>query len=419
MAEFLSRSGESWRDPWSSYAELRETDPVHRVARGDFWVLSRFTDVLEAARDTATFSSARGLTMTDGEQETDLVKDFRPMVMQDPPDHTVFRRMVSRGFTPRQVSELEPQVRDFVRARLHRVAERVADGGSTDIVHDLLKPLPSLLVAHYLGVPDEDRPRFDGWTDAIVAATSRGNPAHSAAAAAEMLGYFSELVERRRRDPGEDTISQLVRAGDDVEVLQMLGFAFTMVAGGNDTTTGLLGVALELLTDHPDQRRLLAEDPGLVPEAVEELLRLASPVQGLARTTTTDVVLRGLTVPAGSRVLLLYAAANRDPREFGADAEELDVTRRPRRILTFGHGAHHCLGASAARLAGRVVLEELLATVPHFSVDAAAGTFAEGHYVRRYASLPFTARVATPPDGRVPAVGQERREISDTASWGA
>ena len=398
MALFAPRSGESWRDPWPSYAELRETDPVHHVERGDYWVLSRFADVLEAARDTATFSSARGLTMTDGEQETELVKDFRPMVMQDPPEHTVFRRMVSRGFTPRQVTELEPQVRAFVRRRLQAVGERVAAEGVTDIVRDLLKPLPSLVVAHYLGVPEEDRPRFDVWTDAIVAATSRGSALESADAAAEMLGYFSELVERRRREPGEDTISQLARAGDDVEVLQMLGFAFTMVAGGNDTTTGLLGVALELLPAHPDQRQLLLDDPSLVPEAVEELLRLASPVQGLARTTTRDVQLHGRTVPAGSRVLLLYAAANRDPREFGPDAEALDVTRGPRRILTFGHGAHHCLGASAARLAARITLEELLATLPDFWVDAAAGTFADGHYVRRYASLPFS--VAPSPASR-------------------
>jgi len=125
---------------------------------------------------------------------------------------------------------------------------------------------------------------------------------------------------------------------------------------------------------------------------VEELLRLASPVQGLARTTTTEIELRGCRIPAGARVLLLYAAANRDPREFGADAEELDVQRAPRRILTFGHGAHHCLGAAAARLAGRVVLEELLTTLPDFTVDPAAGTFAPGHYVRRYASLPFSAQ---------------------------
>lgn len=388
MPLFEVRSDESWRDPWASYALLRETDPVHDA--GDFWVLSRFTDVYDAARDTTTFSSARGLTLTDGEAELDLVRDFQPMVMLDPPDHTEFRRMVGRGFTPRQVEHLEPLVRDFVRARVEVLAER----GSSDVVHELLKPLPSLVVAHYLGVPDEDRPRFDVWTDAIVAATSRGNPLAGADAAAEMFGYFAHLIEQRRAAPGDDTISQLCRAGDDVSVLRMLGFAFTMVAGGNDTTTGLLGVTLQLLTDHPEQRRQLLDDPGLVPDAVEEFLRLSSPVQGLARTTTREVELGGHRIPAGARVLLLYAAANRDPREFGDDADELDVTRAPRRILTFGHGAHHCLGAAAARLAGRVVLEELLTRLPQFTVDAAAGTFADGHYVRRYDTLPFTAQLS-------------------------
>lgn len=388
MPLFEVRSGESWREPWASYALLRETDPVHDA--GDFWVLSRFTDVYDAARDTGTFSSARGLTLTDGEAELDLVRDFQPMVMLDPPDHTEFRRMVGRGFTPRQVEHLEPLVRDFVRARVEVLAEQ----GSSDVVHELLKPLPSLVVAHYLGVPDEDRPRFDVWTDAIVAATSRGNPLAGADAAAEMFGYFAHLIEQRRAAPGDDTISQLCRAGDDVSVLRMLGFAFTMVAGGNDTTTGLLGVTLQLLTDHPEQRRQLLDDPGLVPDAVEEFLRLSSPVQGLARTTTREVELGGHRIPAGARVLLLYAAANRDPREFGDDADELDVTRAPRRILTFGHGAHHCLGAAAARLAGRVVLEELLTRLPQFTVDAAAGTFADGHYVRRYDTLPFTAQLS-------------------------
>lgn len=402
MSLFTVRSGETWRSPWAAYASLRETDPVHDT--GEFWVLSRFADVYDAARDTATYSSARGLTLTDGEAELALVADFAPMVMLDPPDHTAFRRMVSRGFTPRQVTELEPQLRDFVRARL----EVVREAGETDIVRDLLKPLPSMVVAHYLGVPDEDRPRFDVWTDAIVAGTSAGDPLASAGAAAEMFDYFTHLVERRRRDPGEDTVSQLVAAGDaagdavggpddGASLLQVLGFAFTMVAGGNDTTTGLLGVALELLTEHPDQRRRLVDDLSLVPDAVEELLRLASPVQGLARTTTRDVELHGRRVPAGARVLLLYAAANRDPREFGADAEQLDVARAPRRILTFGHGAHHCLGAAAARLAARVVLEELLTELPDFAVDAAAGTFAEGHYVRRYATLPFTASAQLSP----------------------
>jgi cytochrome P450 family 130 len=164
-----------------------------------------------------------------------------------------------------------------------------------------------------------------------------------------------------------------------------------MIAGGNDTTTGLLAGAAELLAAHPDQRQRLRDDPALIPGAVEELLRLTSPVQGLCRVTTRDVEIRGQRIRAGERVLLCYAAANRDPREFGPDAEELDVGRRIERLLSFSTGAHFCLGAAAARLQGRVVLEELLHAFPDFGVDAERGVFAEGSFTRRYEWLPFIA----------------------------
>ncbi|HEV7761558.1 MAG TPA: cytochrome P450 [Acidimicrobiales bacterium] len=386
---FVPRSGETWRDVWPMYAALRDHDPVHHVPRGDYWVLSRFADVFAAARDTATFSSAEGLTFSYGERERIglTAADAAPMVMLDPPDHTAFRRLVARGFTPRQVATVEPEVRAFVVDRVERLRAR----GTADVVAELFKPLPSMVVAHYLGVPRADRDRFDGWTEAIVAATADGNPLAAGDAVGELFAYFGALVERRRAAPGgDDTISQLVAAGGETaDLLSVLGFAFTMVTGGNDTTTGLLGGAAELLTARPDQRALLVDDPGRIPDAVEELLRLTCPVQGLARTTSADVELHGTTVPAGRKVLLLYASANRDPREMGPDADELDVGRRPRRILTFGSGPHHCLGAAAARLQARVALEELLARCPDFVVDAAAGELAPGHFVRRYRRLPF------------------------------
>jgi len=395
---FVPRSRETWRDPFGMYAALRDRDPVHRVARGDYWVLSRFADVLAAVQDTARFSSARGLTFTYDDMQQVGLAEAAPMVMLDPPEHTAFRRLVSRGFTPRQVAALEPDVRAFVVERLERL--RAAGGG--DVVAELFKPLPSMVVAHYLGVPPEDRHRFDVWTDAIVAANAAGNALDAGDAVADLMGYFAALIERRRAEPGDDTISHLIAAdgedgetGDAVPLLRILGFAFTMVAGGNDTTTGLLGGAAELLAAHPEQRALLRDDPALVPEAVEELLRLTSPVQGLARTTTADVTIDGTTIPAGRKVLLLYGSANRDPRQFGSGAGELDVRRRPRQILTFGFGAHFCLGAAAARLQGRVVLEELLARCPEFEVDAARGTFASGHFVRRYDALPFSPGRAT------------------------
>lgn len=349
-------------------------------------MLSRFDEVFTAARDTETFSSARGLTFSYGDLEAAGLDEVRPIVFLDPPEHTEFRRLVGRGFTPRQVSELEPQVRAFV---IERIEELRGTGGG-DVVESCFKPLPSMVVAHYLGVPPADRAQFDGWTQAIVAATAAGSPMAASAAVADLFSYFSELIDRRAKEPGSDVVSELVTSGGDkVTNLQILGFAFTMVTGGNDTTTGLLGGAADLLTAHPEQRRVLLDDPALIGPAVEELLRLTSPVQGLARTTTRDVVMAGTAIPAGKKVMLLYGSANRDPRRFGPDAAQLDVKREPHPILTFGYGAHHCLGAAAARLQGRITLEELLARCPRFSVDADRGEFAPGNFVRRYRSLPF------------------------------
>jgi cytochrome P450 len=370
------------------YAALRDHDPVHHVDAGDYWVLSRFADVFAAARDPETFSSAQGLTFEYGEREKAGLSDADPMVMMDPPDHTAFRRLVGRGFTPRHVTEIEPAVRAFVVERLERL--RACGGG--DVVAELFKPLPSFVVAYYLGVPEADWPRFDGWTEGIVAASAEGDVLSASDTVGELFAYFAELMERKRVEPGDDTISALVVAGaDTVTAMQVLGFAFTMVTGGNDTTTGLLGVSAELLTRFPDQRARLVADPALLDTALEELLRLSAPVQGLARTTTRDVELHGRTIPAGRKVLLLYGAANRDPREYGPTAEELEVDRAIKAIVTFGYGAHHSLGAAAARLMGRVALEELLARCPRFAVDHEAGRFGPGHFVRRYESLPFVA----------------------------
>lgn len=395
VLDFTLRSGPTWRDPFTMYRRLRDHSPVHHTgtAPDDFWVLTRHRDVLGAAGDPDTFSSAQGLTVTYGELDAIGMADNPPMVMLDPPTHTEFRKLVARGFTPRQVIDVEPRVRAFVRDRLDRLPEQ----GETDIVGLLFKPLPSMVVAHYLGVPEQDRGQFDGWTEAVVGATSGiGGPAAAAeqagAATLEMLAYFTELVEYRKRHPGDDTVSGLVRAGfadgDPSRLLAILAFTFTMVAGGNDTTTGMLGGSVALLHENPDQRRLLIDDPQRIPAAVDELLRLTSPVQGLARTTTrpvrhSDFDGRAITIPAGRKVLLCYGSANRDPDAFGPDADRLDITREPRGILTFSHGNHHCLGAAAARMQARVTLEELLRRFPDFTVDVDGIVWAEGNYVRR------------------------------------
>nr|WP_090345164.1 cytochrome P450 [Mycolicibacterium malmesburyense] len=397
---FQLADADTWADPWPMYRALRDHDPVHHVVPRDrpdhdYFVMSRHADIWTAARDHETFSSAQGLTVNYGELELIGLADNPPMVMQDPPVHTEFRKLVSRGFTPRQVEAVEPKVREFVVERI----ERILSNGGGDIVAELFKPLPSMVVAHYLGVPEADRDKFDGWTEAIVAANTTEGGIGGALETlgdnlGEMMAYFTDLIERRRVQPEDDTVSHLVAAGvgadgDIAGVLSILAFTFTMVTGGNDTTTGMLGGSVQLLHRRPDQRRLLVENPDLIPDSVDEFLRMTSPVQGLARTVTRDVTVADTTIPKGRRVLLLYASANHDERQFGDDAAELDVTRRPRNILTFSHGAHHCLGAAAARMQSRVALTELLTRIPEFEVDEGGVVWAGGSYVRRPLSVPF------------------------------
>lgn len=385
------------------YRALRDHDPVHHVVpanhpEDDYYVLSRHADVWAAARDHETYSSAQGLTVNYGDLEMIGLQDNPPFVMQDPPAHTQFRKLVSRGFTPRQVEAVEPKVREFVVERI----EGLRSAGGGDIVTELFKPLPSMVVAHYLGVPEEDWVQFDGWTQAIVAAnTAEGGVAGALEtvgdAVGSMMAYFTGLIERRRTEPEDDTMSHLVAAGvgadgDIAGTLSILAFTFTMVTGGNDTVTGMLGGSMPLLHQRPDQRQLLVDDLDRIPDAVEELLRLTAPAQGLARTVSRDVTVEETTIPAGRRVLLLYGSANRDERQYGSDADELDVTRCPRNILTFSHGAHHCLGAAAARMQSRVALTELLARCPNFDVDESGIVWAGGSYVRRPLSVPIRVK---------------------------
>lgn len=378
-----------WADPWPTYRWLREESPVHHVPERGCWVLSRFADVFAAATDTTTFSSAQGLTF---EEDEIAALGLPPtLVMMDRPDHTTYRRLVNQLFTPRRVAALEPDVRAFARRQLAAVAE----SGEADVVAALAGPLPSLVVAAFLGVPETDRARFGEWSSAIVQAISTGGVMGARQALMELSAYFSDLLVERRRAPGDDMLSVLATAevdGHPLSVTEVLGFCFVMIAGGNDTASGLLSGMAAALTTHRDERSRLLQDPNLVAPAVDELLRWLSPVQGLARTTTRPVTVAGTPIPAGAKVHLLYAAANRDPAEFGLGAEDLDVGRRFPRMVAFSTGPHHCLGAAAARLQGRVVLQELLAAMPDFAADPAAGALAPGPFTRRWAHLPIVAR---------------------------
>jgi cytochrome P450 len=336
------------RDPYPWYRRLRDENPVHHTSSG-YWVLSRFEDVFQATIDTSTYSSAQGLTFA---QDEIVALGLKPtMVMMDRPQHSTFRRLISRGFTPRRVAGLEPSIRAFVRSRV----TELCDAGAADLVEVLAGPLPSFVVATYLGVPEADRQQFGAWGDAIVDANATGSTVRDAGEAlAGLYGYFTELIAWRRSHPGDDMLSDLVVAevdGRPLELDKILGYCFVMIAGGNDTASGLLAGGVALLSEHPRQRQLLLDDPGLVGRAVEELLRLTSPVQGLSRTTTRAVDLHGSEIPPHTKVHLLYGSANRDEREFGPTADDCPsatgpttASVRPRRAYRGGWSSRSCCG---------------------------------------------------------------------------
>ena len=365
---FFFRSREAWTDPWPAYRRLRDETPVLAVTQEDdvdFWVLSRFADVFDAARDTATFSSAQGLIPS-----ADAMAMFEdraaPIVMMDPPDHTAMRRLVSRPMTPRRVALIEDAVRDFVDERL----DGLAAAGGGDVIAALFKPLPSFVVAHYLGVPVGDRERFDAWTQEIVVANAESDITGGLDAALELFEYASDLIELRRSEPGDDLVSDLVAVGDELATPEwIIGFVFTMVTGGNDTMTGMLGGAAELLTTNPAQRRILLDEPERIGPSVDEFLRLTSPVQNLARTTTRPVVLRDVEIPEGaqgppllrrrqpgrSRVRPHGGRARRPP----AHREDPELRLRPPPLPGRGGrpppgpGGHRAATGSLPRLLGR------------------------------------------------------------------
>ncbi|MFB4297066.1 cytochrome P450 [Actinomadura sp. NTSP31] len=383
-------------DPYPAYRRLRDDDPVHRHDGPPFWALSRFEDIWAATRDAETFSSAQGLTFYPDEIGT---LGLAPtIVMLDPPRHTVLRRLVSHGFTPRRIAALEEMLRAFVRENIARMERKAADGEIPDLHGDFSAPLPTFALAHLLGVPEEDRARFTPWVRALTTLQDDGFDLKAlkddaVAAVGEMFEYFTGVIQARRDDPSDDLISALTVAEADGERLtdwDILGFCFVMVAGGNDTTANLISHGVALLdTDHA-QRERLAADFSLIPNALLEFLRLEASVQALGRTTTRPVTVRGTEIPAGQKVMMLFGAANRDEREFGPTAGALDVTREIPRHLGFSSGVHFCIGSHLAKLQARVALEELLRAHPHVGVDRANARRIASPFTRGWISLPAT-----------------------------
>lgn len=349
-------------DPYPIYRRLRREAPVYWSERG-FWVLSRYDDVWAAVHDHAKFSSAQGIVAGQksfGQDEVPM------MIMMDPPRHDELRRLVSGAFVPRLIRTMEESVRDIARELLDAM-----EPGQVDLIPSYAGPLPVTVIAHMIGVPAEDRDKFREWSDALVR-TNPDDPSSTKRAvkgSMELLSYFPPLIAERRKQPANDLISMLVAVDEDGAQLsdgEITGTCFLLLTAGNETTTNLIANFAHLLGTRPSLRKKISDDPTLIAAATEEVLRLESPVQGLARTLTEDVTFGGEQFEAGQQVLMLFASANRDEEKF-TDPEEFILGRKEPN-LAFGHGVHYCLGAHLARLECRVAFEELLARAPDLEV---------------------------------------------------
>lgn len=360
------------QDMHEIYHVLRDEFPVYVTPEGSY-VLSRFADVWDAVHDPETFSS----NCAEADQQ------MPSMIYMDPPRHTAMRSLVARAFTPKRVAQLEGRIRQVATALLDDFAPR----GSCELAHEFAAPLPSIVMADLIGVPEEHREDFRRWTEAFLEVTG---PEDITERAGNIYSLFGDLLQQRRRAPADDLMTALIDAQVDGEKLseeELVGFCFLLLIAGNDTTTSLIGNGAELLARHPEQRAALVADPSLIPAAVEEMVRLESPTQALPRTAMRDVERHGVTIPGGSRVMLLWGAANLDDREF-PDPDTFNIRRAAPRHLGFGHGIHHCLGASLARLESRVAFEELLSRLPDFELARTPERYVS-NWARAWRSLPL------------------------------
>ena len=361
--EFDPFSLECLEDPYPTYRALLEDAPVYHSARRGFWALSRFADVQNAARDWETFSNRGGVDLSGS---VSLVGDGGFLGM-DPPRHDELRRIVRDRFTPKSILGLEGALRDHVGG----IAARIVERGRADLASELARPLPLRTICALLGFPAEDDDQLGRWFDAMVRRVPGTSeiPAEARSAAEAMRAYLDEAAEHRSRAFGDDVFSALVAAerSGGLTREERTGICVLLFLAGISTAAGLVSTSLYLLSMHRSQRAGLVAHPAKIPGAVEELTRYVSPVQALARTTTRAVELHGSSIPEGGRVLLVYGAANRDPRRF-PNPDDLELEREHSRHLGFGEGIHFCLGAPLARLQMRVVLETLLPSIPDFEL---------------------------------------------------
>jgi cytochrome P450 len=356
-------SYEIHEDPYPTYRRLRDEAPCYHNEELGFWALSRFQDVWDATLDWQTFSSSAGPLLEGSGDGTQF-----SIIGMDPPLHTRMRNLVSRGFTPRRIAALEQLGRRLAVSYLDPLVGK----GGCDIIEVLGAKLPMDMICELVGVPAADRDAVREWSNLFLfrEPDRKDPPPVALEAMAELQRYWVDLLAERKRARRDDLMSLLIDAEVDGARLDdrgIISFVNLLTAAGNETTTKLIGNAVVQLARHPDQRAALVEDPGLIPDAIEEALRFEAPSQYQGRIALRDSTWHGRTIPRGARVALVTGAACRDEREF-AEPDCFDVTRRPDRQIYFGHGHHVCIGKSLARMEARIALDELLARFPDYEL---------------------------------------------------
>ena len=379
-------------DPHPIWKRLRDEAPLYYNEQHDFYAVSRFADVDAFSRDPKTFCSSHGTVM---EMITAEATEMEIMIFMDPPEHTRYRRLVSKAFTPRRMMLLEEDIRRLCASLLDALEGK----SSFDYVQDFGARVPAYVIAALLGVPEEDRDMVRGWIDESFHLDPELGMYNdvSAEAMGKLLDYVSAQLVDRQASPRDDMFTDLLNGeivDEDGEprrltLAQASSFALLIGSAGTETVARLLGWAALTLDNNPEQRAELVADAGLIPNAVEELLRYEAPSPVQSRWCTADVEVHGQTIPANSKVVMITGSAGRDERAF-PDADRFDIHRKIDHHLSFGYGIHFCLGAALARMEGRVALEETFKRFPEWSVDLGGAVPLYTSTVRGYSKLPIS-----------------------------
>ena len=384
-------------DPYPYYKRLRDEAPLYRNEELGFWALSRHKDVLAGFRNSVTLSNKFGVSLDPASRGPHAAKTMSFLAMDDP-DHLRLRTLVSKGFTPRRIRELEPRVTEIALKHLDTMVEMAASGETVDYVDEFAGKLPMDVISELMGVPDADRVRVRAWADGVMHRDEGVTdvPKEAIEASINLIVYYQEMVAERRRKPSDDLTTALLEAeidGDRLTDDEVLGFMFLMVIAGNETTTKLLANAAFWGYKNPDQIAPLYDDASRIPLWVEETLRYDTSSQILARTVQGELTFYDTVIPDGDVLLLLPGSAHRDERAFENPDDFVIGRDIGAKLQSFGSGAHFCLGAHLARMEARVALDELFKRIRGYDVDEANSVRVHSSNVRGFAHLPMTLQI--------------------------